>query len=623
MLGIEHLLFVLTTFAFPPVALTVLLCIILATFGKSLGLRQMYVDTLINIFEWGARQIKTTEKIRRKESAMNTPFFYNKIAELEDDEDDELKSLETPRFEATDGITDDDMEIEMRSDTRSETESRDSGEDFPSVDSDYGDESCLKRKFGSTTSLASVGSCCSLRNRKMSESSTLGIIKRETQIYLDDNFSEDIPDEVFVRSRGWAAIRDSVDFVKAGMEAIIEDEVTSRFEAEQLVSWNMLTRTSIKFYQFVNWKLSALWIIGFLFRYCVMLPLRFTIFCIGLIFLISSTALIGLVPVLSWKKKLNHKCMLICYRILSRSLTAVVYFHDEHYKAEKQGICVANHTSPIDALILSIDNVYALIGQKHDGLLGIVQRALSRASSHIWFERSEAKDRHVVAQKLREHCTDPDKLPILIFPEGTCINNTSVMMFKKGSFEIETTIYPIAMKYDSRFGDAFWNSSEQSWCGYIMRMMTSWAIICNVWYLPPMTKRVGEDAVDFANRVKKEIANKGGLVDLEWDGGLKRAKVPPKMVAKQQERYANRLSRYTSVSEVVKHEDVQVTLEMDKTVSGYASLEDLPEDVFVDEEDETFEVEEDIDENDENDENEPDSTIRKRRLVDTIPLVKI
>ncbi|EGT30471.1 CBN-ACL-4 protein [Caenorhabditis brenneri] len=611
MLGCEHLLFVLTTFAFPPVALTVLLCIILATFGKSLGLRQMYVDTLIHIFEWGARQIKTTEKIRRKESAVNTPFFLNKLSEQLDDEDDELRSLETARFGATDGVTDDDIEI------RSETESHDSGEDFPSVDSDFGDESCLKRKFGSTTSLASVGSCCSLRNRKMSESSTLGIIKRETQIYLDDNYAEDIPDEVFVRSRGWAAIRDSVDFVKAGLEAIIEDEVTSRFEAEQLVSWNMLTRTSIKFYQFVNWKLSALWIIGFLFRYCVMLPLRFTIFCIGLVFLISSTALIGLVPVGNWKKRLNHKCMLICYRILSRSLTAVVYFHDEHFKAEKQGICVANHTSPIDALILSIDNVYALIGQKHEGLLGVVQRALSRASSHIWFERSEAKDRLVVAQKLREHCTNPDKLPILIFPEGTCINNTSVMMFKKGSFEIETTIYPIAMKYDSRFGDAFWNSSEQSWCGYILRMMTSWAIICNVWYLPPMTKRPGEDAVDFANRVKKEIANKGGLVDLEWDGGLKRAKVPPKLVAKQQERYANRLSRYTSVSEVVKNEDVDVALDLDKPVSGYNSLEDLPEDVFIDEEDETLGGSDD-----DNDENDPNDTVRNKH-VDTAPLVKI
>lgn len=29
---------------------------------------------------------------------------------------------------------------------------------------------------------------------------------------------------------------------------------------------------------------------------------------------------------------------------------------------------------------------------------------------------------------------------------GTCVNNTSVMMFKKGSFEIGATIYPVAMK---------------------------------------------------------------------------------------------------------------------------------------------------------------------------------
>ena len=32
------------------------------------------------------------------------------------------------------------------------------------------------------------------------------------------------------------------------------------------------------------------------------------------------------------------------------------------------------------------------------------------------------------------------------FPTGTCINNTSVMMFKKGSFEVTKTIYPVAIK---------------------------------------------------------------------------------------------------------------------------------------------------------------------------------
>ena len=42
----------------------------------------------------------------------------------------------------------------------------------------------------------------------------------------------------------------------------------------------------------------------------------------------------------------------------------------------------------------------------------------------------------MIPSRLRDHVEDPNKLPILIFPEGTCINNTSVMQFKKGCFEV-------------------------------------------------------------------------------------------------------------------------------------------------------------------------------------------
>lgn len=45
-----------------------------------------------------------------------------------------------------------------------------------------------------------------------------------------------------------------------------------------------------------------------------------------------------------------------------------------------------------------------------------------------------------------------------------------------------------------------------------------------------------ESAIDFANRVKKTIAVRGGMVDLEWDGGLKRSKVPTRLLQKQQEK---------------------------------------------------------------------------------------
>lgn len=128
---------------------------------------------------------------------------------------------------------------------------------------------------------------------------------------------------------------------------------------------------------------------------------------------------------------------------------------------------------------------------------------------------------------------------IFLVSSGTCINNTSVMMFKKGSFEIGGTIYPVAIKvrhqyhcfcsvvdfslnhakmalgklhenvstslkrcsvncgtisllqYDPQFGDAFWNSAKYNMVSYLLRMMTSWAIVVNVWYLPPMTRQVG------------------------------------------------------------------------------------------------------------------------------------
>ncbi|GMT35491.1 hypothetical protein PFISCL1PPCAC_26788, partial [Pristionchus fissidentatus] len=559
----EHAILLASTFLFPPVAFVVVIVILLATLGKSLGLRERYVATLIYIFEWGAGQIKTTAKLKRKESLMPLDVPIIDSDEEEEEEEEEVDEDENERRTA-----------------RSDGYESSSG--------------LSRRRRNSANSVSSrASSVCSLRRRHGSGNN---IIMRDTQLILDDE--DDLPIETMhVNSRGWAVIGDSVDFIKNGIEAIIEDEVTSRFEAEQLMTWNMLTRTSTRFFQFVNWKLTVLYMAGFVFRYAFLLPMRITLFVIGLVFMLVSTAVVGIFPDGALKKTLNHKAMLTCHRILSRSISAVVYFHDEQYKASNCGIAVANHTSPMDVMVLSTDNVYALIGQSHGGLLGLMQRALSRASSHIWFERSEAKDRLAVSNKLKDHVSDPEKLPILIFPEGTCINNTSVMMFKKGSFEIGSTIYPIAMKYDSRFGDPFWNSSEQSWGEYILRMMTSWAIICHVWYLPPMTKLENEDAVDFANRVKKVIAARGGLVDLEWDGMLKRCKVPPKMVAKQQEKYANRLSRYTSTCEHLTRTPGSAPTLNDEaeddegiaaspTISGYNSLEELPEDVAItDEED--------------------------------------
>lgn len=76
---------------------------------------------------------------------------------------------------------------------------------------------------------------------------------------------------------------------------------------------------------------------------------------------------------------------------------------------------------------------------------------------------------------------------------------------------------------------------------YLYMMMTSWAIVCDVWYLPPMYREENESAIDFANRVKSVIAKQGGLVDLVWDGQLKRMKPKKEWKEKQQEEFTKRL----------------------------------------------------------------------------------
>lgn len=342
-------------------------------------------------------------------------------------------------------------------------------------------------------------------------------------------------------------LADAFDFIKAGVEAIIDDEVTKRFAAEELPSWNLLTRTN-KNYQYMSMRLTVLWCIGGIIRYAILLPARVTLTFFGVGWLVVSTSLIGCIPEGRFKRWIYWQASVICFRILSRALSTVITQHNKENMARGGGICVANHTSPIDIVILASDNSYALVGQSQGGFLGIFQWALKRATSHIWFERSELNDRAAVQRRLRKHVEDPEKLPILIFPEGTCINNTSVMMFKKGSFEVGATIYPVAIKYDPRFGDPFWNSSKHGYIHYLLMMMSSWAIVCDVWYLPPMTKKDDENAVEFANRVKAEIARQGGLVDLVWDGQLKRSQVKREWKEQQQEKYSKRIKVNSSTA---------------------------------------------------------------------------
>lgn len=73
------------------------------------------------------------------------------------------------------------------------------------------------------------------------------------------------------------------------------------------------------------------------------------------------TAAVGFLPEGETKRKMVHNVLIHCFVFLSSALSAVINYHDIPNRPGKTGICVANHTSPIDVLVLMCDSCYSLV----------------------------------------------------------------------------------------------------------------------------------------------------------------------------------------------------------------------------------------------------------------------
>ncbi|KAG8497782.1 hypothetical protein CXB51_007261 [Gossypium anomalum] len=300
--------------------------------------------------------------------------------------------------------------------------------------------------------------------------------------------------------------------------AIVDDSFTRCFKSNPPEPWNW------------NVYLFPLWCCGVVIRYLILFPVRVIVLTVGWIIFLSCFIPVHLL--LKGHDKLQKNMEralveLICSFFVA-SWTGVINYHGPRPSMRPKQVFVANHTSMIDFIILEQMSSFAVIMQKHPGWVGLLQSTILESVGCIWFNRTEAKDRETVTKKLREHSQGVDNNPLLIFPEGTCVNNQYSVMFKKGAFELGCTICPIAIKYNKIFVDAFWNSRKQSFTMHLLQLMTSWAVVCDVWYLEPQNLRPDETPIEFAERVRDIISIRAGLKKVPWDGYLKYSRPSPK-----------------------------------------------------------------------------------------------
>ncbi|KAK0399565.1 hypothetical protein QR680_003109 [Steinernema hermaphroditum] len=301
----------------------------------------------------------------------------------------------------------------------------------------------------------------------------------------------------------------SCDLTRAGLEAIIQDDLTNIIDAAPTKRWTMMTLP-------VQFRDQALpWVIyfsGLVFRISVLMPIRLSLLLISMIW-VTAVAIISFIRPYTVKQRL-YVC--ISYvRLFCSGLGLVARYHNPQYKPKSPGIAVSNHLTANDIQIIFSDvdydapTGYTVTGQKHPGFIGWIEKASDRITSTLWVERSHKSDRQSFQKQVMAAAKNQKVDPVLLFPEGYCTNNSSVIQFRKAVFEDDINIYPIAISQNSSLGDAFW--MEDSFIVYLWRLFTSWAIVYNVYYLPPMTKLPNESQEEFAQRVQTLIAQTANI----------------------------------------------------------------------------------------------------------------
>ena len=152
-------------------------------------------------------------------------------------------------------------------------------------------------------------------------------------------------------------------------------------------------------------------------------------------------------PECALKRWIYNKVSLMAFRILTRSYSGTVRFHQLENRPRAQGVCVANHTPPIDVCILSCDVSYALVSRRRDSSVppsvrqivsgvrsGVVR--ISRGCVRRWFcRRLEDVRTRVCSSRVRRSW-----FCVVAVPSGVRFSGCFVVRLSAGACKVSGLI---------------------------------------------------------------------------------------------------------------------------------------------------------------------------------------
>lgn len=301
-------------------------------------------------------------------------------------------------------------------------------------------------------------------------------------------------------------LHDAIDFANLGSHSLESDDFSDCFRSAS--PYEM--RSS-----------GVLYVFSFAIRYFVLFPIRLVVLTLG-------TSVIGSY-FLYGKYFKNYSVISDSFILINKLMVFVLNCHINHIGVKRMHkephVYVSNHTSFIDYMVLSSHKFsHACISEGHGGLFGFILMKVLSKNGSIGFNRSERQDRSRILSRIREHI-HKNMAPMLIFPEGTCVNNRYIVLFQKGAFELNTLVCPVAIKYKKDLLEPYWNRRQQGFVLHMFYLLTRWRMDVEVHWLDPVRAKENESSISFCHRVKNSIAGRIGLKNTLWNGSFKSSPV--------------------------------------------------------------------------------------------------
>ncbi|XP_055616569.1 lysophosphatidylcholine acyltransferase isoform X2 [Toxorhynchites rutilus septentrionalis] len=250
-----------------------------------------------------------------------------------------------------------------------------------------------------------------------------------------------------------------------------------------------------------------------------LLPFRviLIIICLVIAWSLANIGLYGLSreelrtkPLSGWRrrmKRLLSKCAVLMYSFAGLGISIR---GRKARRADAPVLVVSPHSSFLDAVIIYLTDLSSPLVRNADANLG----KLIDYAQPIYVCREDPNSRQSTIKEIIERANSKEDWPqILIFPEGTCTNRTSLIQFKPGAFYPGVPIQPVLVRYPNKVDTVTWTWEGPDALQLLWRTLTQFHTFCEIEFLPVYYPNEEEkrDPKLYARNVRNLMAHELGI----------------------------------------------------------------------------------------------------------------